>query len=238
MAKRAVRSGAGRKNGRSARVTPPVQPKEDESILVLADGSRIDKTTGLPWVEPTFADDARSAEPDAVAGTATADDTTGAPIRTNRASVDLPGPVQQINCIALILVYELWGLVEHEMATVTGLEANEVSRLRSLDAYKTMYNEIVAGVDRREVDNVRHLFVRDAMAARRKLKKLVDSRDEKVALGAVKDMLDRGGHRPVDIVEERKHEDKSLTITIVRRDETTGSPKLIEGIAERVDGQF
>ena len=48
----------------------------------------------------------------------------------------------------------------------------------------------------------------------------METASPKFALEAAKDLLDRGGHRPVDIVEHVNKMDGELRIVHIRKDET------------------
>ena len=65
---------------------------------------------------------------------------------------------------------------------------------------------------------------------------IVDMMDEEGALGfaAAKDILDRAGHRPADVVEHRHRLDNSLQIEIIRKDENTASLPVIDAEFEEL----
>lgn len=130
---------------------------------------------------------------------------------------DLPVPVGKMNVISLILVYSMFGVRDSEIALALGLtEANVVS-VRESPFYDQVQKEIKENILASDAEAVRSMFVQSSIRAVRKIDKLIDSKDSNVALSASKDVLDRAGHRPVDVHEHRVSVEGGLKIEYVDR---------------------
>ena len=70
------------------------------------------------------------------------------------------------------------------------------------------------------------MFVSSSKLAANKMVAMVNSSNEATALSAAKDILDRGGHRPADVVEHRLRVDGGLKIEIVRKDASSSFPTI------------
>lgn len=133
---------------------------------------------------------------------------------------ELPAPPREMNAISIVCFYTMLGVEDHDIGVATGLTAAQVGRIRMQDAYQTVYREITAAILDADAGNVRLSIQRAAQRAADRQIELVESEDEKIALGASNSVLDRAGHRPVDVVEHRIRSEQSLVIEIIKRDDT------------------
>lgn len=138
--------------------------------------------------------------------------------RAARRLADLPALPMALNTISIVLVYSLWGLSETDIAVATNLTEQQVTNIKSQDAYSKMQSEMIDNIRKSDEDNVRALINEHANTAVTNVVNLMSSEDDKISLAASKDILDRAGHRPADIVEHRHSMVDPLRIEIVRKD--------------------
>lgn len=139
---------------------------------------------------------------------------------------DLPDKPRVMNAVCLVLAYKLFGLSAEDIAHAVGTDAGRVDRILASDAYADMHRAVVRGVLDSEAAGIRDLFQHYSRAA---VSTLVDSlengkRADRIA--AARDLLDRAGHRPADVVEHRLRMEGGLTIEVIRRDGNTDVPTI------------
>lgn len=134
---------------------------------------------------------------------------------TRRKLIDFPTPPQQLNVLAVVASYTLIGLADEEIALATQVSIDQVKRIKMTDAYTEFERDVVATIKTESRTTVRDLIEQHATGAVERIAGLVTSDDEAIALHASKDILDRAGHRPADIVEHRHSMQGSLRIEYV-----------------------
>jgi len=137
-----------------------------------------------------------------------------------RTLKDLPDIPKNMNVISIILTYTLFGLSDEHIALATDLTLPQISNIKLSEAYSKYNDQIVSTLVKQEQDNVRGIFATHANTAANKLVTLVQSDNDGIALSAVKDLLDRDGHRPADIVEHNHTINDSLEIIYIVKNET------------------
>lgn len=181
----------------------------NDDILILADGTKIERATGkvLKDKKPSSVIEIPSprAAQEIVA-------------KTRRGIADMPVAPQQMNAISLCVFYTMWGLTPQDIAIQLGVSTQQVNTIKKLPEFQRLYDDIFKGVMETEANDVRGFFQQNARNAARKI---VELADEEGALGfaASKDILDRAGHRPADVVEHRHRLDNALQIEVIRKDE-------------------
>ena len=145
---------------------------------------------------------------------------------TRRKLSDLPASTQQLNIIAACCMYEMFGLSDKEIALALQITSVQVARIKAHDAYNRLREDTIQSLVTAQRDNVRSLIKQAAPKAVSKVAALIDSEDDKVALAASKDILDRDGHRPVDVVEHRMAMDATFKIEFVHKDNSSELPAL------------
>ncbi len=173
--------------------------------LVLADGTKINPLDGeviAPQAEPFVeVPNTEQVQREIVA----------ARCRIN----DLPVPTGQMNSISVILCYTLFGVADSDIAAILSIGADQVARIKETDSYAKIKNTIVETIIKSDMEGVRGLFVQNSRVAASKMFTLMDSENENTQLSAVKDVLDRSGQRPVDVVEHRHRIEGGLTIEYI-----------------------
>jgi len=184
-------------------------PDGDDHLLTLADGTQINMRTGRPVTRDGVA-------PGYVAipsNTEAVREVT----RVRRRLADLPELGARMNVVSAIAAYYMFGLEDFEIAHATGMTEGQVGRIRTTDAFTQIVDAITQNLVEGQAAGVRDMIEREAANAARNVVSLMSSDDEKVALVAAKDILDRAGHRPVDVVEHRHKVEGGLVIEYVSR---------------------
>lgn len=156
-------------------------------------------------------------------------------VPTNRAAVkeitavrrrvsELPDVPEKMNVVSVVLAYHLFGLPDREIGIATGLSEEQVGRIRMLDAFSSMMETVTESIAKQDMEDVRAMIEQNARNAVRKVSDLMNADAEAVQLSAAKDILDRAGHRPADVVEHRHKMEGGLHIVIERRDQSESVP--------------
>jgi hypothetical protein len=142
---------------------------------------------------------------------------------------DFPVPPKQMTSIGIILFYSMLGVTDHEINGITGLSEEQIGRIRMSDNYSEIQRTFLDHIVEHDIENVRSMFVEGSRVAASTMISLMKNSDsERIQMDAAKDVLDRAGHRPVDVVEHQHKVDGGLVIKIVRPDSLDDLP-VIEG---------
>ena len=193
--------------------------------LILADGTKIDPTTGQVIKDrPNFIEVPSNTEAQRQIA------------RTRRQLADLPLPPKQMNVISLVVMYHLFGLADFDIALALNITEDQVGRIKMLDAFTEMLDKVSHSIIEGESDDIRNFFVAHSRSMAQRMVDLAHSDDGKVAVVAARDLLDRAGHRPADVIEHRHKMEGDLTINIVKKDKTQQVPELDLQAVELLDG--
>lgn len=143
---------------------------------------------------------------------------------TRRKLGDLPLAPKHLNPIACICLYTMYGLDTQEISIATGLGIDQVNSIRMTNEYGIMQRAIVDTVMETDTADVKDYIKKAAGKAARKMESMVDHANPDVALRASKDVLDRAGLRPADVVEVRGRMDVGLIIEVVDKQADDGRP--------------
>lgn len=144
-------------------------------------------------------------------------------VATRRRLIDLPDLPERMNTIGIVLVYALFGLGVEDTALATGLSTMQITNIKDTDVYASLEKDTVQNILDSEAETVRGIFRQNARNA---AGRIVDAmnRPGVNSFNAAKDILDRDGHRPADIVEHRHQVSGGLVIEHVRRSEDKALP--------------
>ena len=197
-------------------------PDADEPF-VLADGTEIDPKTGLP-IPKEFVPVPTNTEAVEVVH------------RTRIRLSDIPVPPEQMNAVSVIVAYMAMGMSIEEIAIATKMTVKQVENVRQSDIYEELRGHLIKGITEADAENVRTLISQNTMDAARKVINLMkdDGAGKALQFNAAKDVLDRGGQRPVDVHEHRILKEDELRIVYIKRDENE-KPPTIELEAMEVD---
>lgn len=136
---------------------------------------------------------------------------------TRKKIADLPEVPKTMNAVGIVLSYTLFGLDDEEIAIATKLSVDQVGRIKLSDPYTQMHETIVRTVLDSETDVVRELLAKNARSAASVMVDALQAGSRTDRMAAARDILDRSGHRPADVVEHRHRVDGGLVIEYVRR---------------------
>lgn len=183
--------------------------------LILADGTRIDPTTGKAIKEKRstqrFVEIPSASEAQEIVA------------RTRRSIAEMPMPPQQMNTVSLVLFYTLWGLSKQDVAVAVGISLAQVKNIMELAQYKQISADLQKNILQQEATDIRAFFQKNAMFA---AEGIVDAAAEEGVLGfkAKQDILDRAGFRPADVVEHKHSMESSLKIEYIRKEAPADVP--------------
>jgi hypothetical protein len=139
---------------------------------------------------------------------------------------ELPDVPRTMNAVSVVLAYTLFGLDDEEIAIATGLTSAQIGRMKVGDPYTQMHDAIIRTVLDIETNVVRELFQKNARDAAQVMVRAMGEGNRADRIAAAKDVLDRAGHRPSDVVEHRHRMDGGLVIEIVKRDNAASVPTI------------
>jgi hypothetical protein len=148
-------------------------------------------------------------------------------MQVRRKVSDLPDVPRAMNTIGVVLTYTLYGLDDVEIGVATGLSIEQIGRIKVGDPYSQMYDAVVRAVLDTETAVVRDLFQKSARNAAQVVVRAMEEGTRADRVAAARDILDRAGHRPSDVVEHRHRMDGGLVIEIVRKD-TSGTFPVVD----------
>jgi len=146
------------------------------------------------------------------------------PVR--RSIDDLPDVPRVVNAACVVVALTLFGLDDDAIAQCTGADVERIGRIRTSDAYECMHEAVVRSVLEGEGRSVRDLF---SVHARHAVDAMVEALHEgrrADRITAARDILDRAGHRPADVVEHRHRMEGGLIIEVIKRDTDTDAPAI------------
>lgn len=184
----------------------------DDAIITLADGTVISTRTGRPVRSD-------AATPPGYIAVPTNAEAVREVVRVRRRLADLPEPPQRMNVISCVAAYYLYGLDDVEIAHAIGCTLGQVGVLKTTQAFTELVEAMQRSIVETQQDDVRAMLNAGARQAADTVMEMLASNDDKVALIAAKDVLDRAGHRPVDVVEHRHRVEGGLVIEYVKRGE-------------------
>ena len=145
-------------------------------------------------------------------------------VRTRRKLSDLPDVPRTMNAVSVVLSYTLFGLDDIEIALVTKMTEEQVTRVKATEGYAMMHESVIKSILEGETDNVRDIFSQHSRTAAGVLVEALHNGSRGDKMVAAKDFLDRAGHRPADIVEHRHRLDGGLIIEVINKDEKNVPP--------------
>ena len=140
-------------------------------------------------------------------------------VMRKRKIADLPVPPGKMTTISVVLGYSLMGVSDVEIAALLDLQETQVGRIRMSDEFREIRDEVVHNIVESDSDVVRDMLTRAGVLAASRITEGLNSNNEATRIHAAKDILDRGGHRPNDVVEHRHKVEGGLTIEHIRREE-------------------
>lgn len=132
---------------------------------------------------------------------------------------ELPLQDSKMNTISVILSYYLFGLSVNDISIMTKIPSEQISNIIMLPVFEEMVKKVTNAIIEKDTDDVRNFISKQTKKAATKVIEIMETASPKYALAAAQDLLDRGGHRPIDIVEHVNKMDGELRIVHITKDE-------------------
>ena len=139
--------------------------------------------------------------------------------RIRRKIDELPIQNGKMNTISVVLSYYLFGLSVNDISIITKLPTEQVQNIIMLPAFNEMLDKVTQSIIENDTDNVREFIAKQTKKAADKIVQIMETAPAKYSLAAAQDILDRGGHRPIDVIEHRNKMDGELRIVHITKDE-------------------
>lgn len=183
---------------------------DDPKYLKLGDGTLIDTNTGKRVLSTEINNAFAVGKQGTKVGAASYDG------GKRRYLDDLPCPAPQSKAIAIIASYFIFGLAPADIAHIMSTELANVTGVMESKDFQTFLDGMLQNLREHDTNKVRKQINDTALQAAKKISSLTGSFDEKVALAASKDVLDRV-ERDVDRASGRNNGERgSLTIRIIK----------------------
>ena len=140
-------------------------------------------------------------------------------VMAQRRLSDLPVPPNKMNTISMILCYSLMGINDSDIGTVLGLREEQVGRIRMSDSFREIREDVIHNIIESDQESVRSMISQAGVLAASRMVEGLNSTNEATRIHSAKDLLDRGGHRPVDVVEHKHQVEGGLRIEYVTKEE-------------------
>ena len=124
-----------------------------------------------------------------------------------------------MNTISVILSYTLFGISDDDISNIISLPIEQVVNIKKLDAYGELQTQFVKNIVESDLSDVRGMFVQQSRGAANVMFSAMNNEENGITtrMTAAKDVLDRAGQRPVDVVEHRHRMEGGLTIEYVEK---------------------
>ena len=147
---------------------------------------------------------------------------------TRRKLADLPLMPKAMHPVAVICMYTMFGLTTQDIAIATGISEHQVASIRMSGEYASIQKAVVQTVLECEMEDAKDYLNQQRLLAARKMVELVDSPDQRVAVKAAADVMDRTGMRPVDIMEVHHRMAADLRIVVLEQQPDDPSRPVID----------
>lgn len=184
---------------------------DDPAFITLADGTLIDARSGKRTVA-TEINKAFSDRPETSSLKRTQPQYEGS---SRRYLDDLPTGASQSRAVAVIAGYTLFGLSSADIADILKIDMDTVVGIIESDAYNLFLEAILQNVREHDRNKLRKILNDKANSAVTKITDLVGSKDEKVALKAAQDVLNRVAGDGLSDSTKTNNNGGGLTIRII-----------------------
>lgn len=132
---------------------------------------------------------------------------------------ELPLQDGKMNTISVILSYYLFGLSIRDISIMTKIPEENINNIIMTPMFDEMMKKVTTSILENDQNNVRDFVQQQTKKAAMKVMEIMETAAPKYALAAAQDILDRGGHRPIDVVEHINKMDGELRIVHITKDE-------------------
>lgn len=130
---------------------------------------------------------------------------------------DLPLDPKKMNGVAAMIVYRLLGMPDYEIAQALGTTDDKVKAIANAQVFTDLFNKISTQILDKHSSSIRVALAAMSRDALNKVYDIMVESDDKNALKAAQDILDRAGHRPADVVLHQHQVNGGLKIEFIQR---------------------
>lgn len=197
------------------------------NLLRLHDGTLIDPSTKQPIVHGKDSDEESKEQYDTLNDDDGVEDLDIIPLH-RRSIMDLSLTAQQLAFVNNVLVYSLWGLPDDEIMMQCQCTLEQLNHARNLEDYTRIKESLIQGLQASLMQDVDNVFAMAAPKAARSLVRNLKAKSPDIRMSAMKDILDRAGHRPADRVEHMHNigDGSELVIRVIKQDEANAIPTI------------
>jgi len=190
-------------------------------VIKLKDGTLIDTKSGKRVTKQTEVEKAMTA---VVAATPAAEFN----VSRRRYLDELPAKPELMNPLAVILMYRMFGLHDDDIAYLVSVDVERIQMLADTPEYTKLREVILTNVREFDQDIVRKTLNKNAILAAQSIANVLSNDEASIGeqLSAAKDILDRTGNRPVDVVEHRHSVNGGLVIRVVKQANAVDLPTI------------
>lgn len=196
------------------------------TMLPLANGIMIDTRTGQA-INPALSVDATEKKERPSRRTSEAGrDKNNRDIRTN--IVDLPADPKAVTTSAVVWMYYMLGLSDHDIADATGLTLPQIEHVKGLKLFDQLTDRVTRNMAVLVEQDMQGRISRMSGKALDSIEDIIDDGevDAAIKLRASQDMLDRAGFSPKQIIEHKHKVEGGLIIKYIEdeQDNTSSVP--------------
>jgi DNA-binding transcriptional MerR regulator len=136
---------------------------------------------------------------------------------TRRKLADLPGTTEQLSMYGAIIAFTASGISDAEIAVALQIPQQQVAAIKQSGPYRAMESSVIEAAKAVAEAEVQRVLAEKEHKAAQRLTELVDSVDEKIALTAARDVLDRRGHTAAQRVDIRQQMENTFRIVVEDR---------------------
>ena len=142
-------------------------------------------------------------------------------VASRKRIVDLPVPPEQMNTLSIVLCYAMFGIGEEDIANITHLPAEQIRAIKMTKGYGDLQEALVESITNSDIMSVRDMFVDHSRSAANIVVNTMNNPEIGIntRMSAANNVLDRAGHRPVDVVEHRHRVEGGLKIEYVKKED-------------------
>jgi len=181
-------------------------PKGTEP-LILADGTKIDPVDGAIVNE------------DVLVPVPNTEELKREVVAARKRISDLPVPPNKMNTLSVIIAYSIFGISDEDISLTLSIPLEQLKTIKISSVYTTLQKQLIDNILQSDASDVRGLFIQESRTAAQTMFTLMRSENETTRSVAAKDVLDRAGQRPVDVIEHLHKVEGGLVIEYVERKE-------------------
>jgi hypothetical protein len=137
-------------------------------------------------------------------------------ITVRRSLADVTVDFNQFNVVMLVTSYTMWGLDSFAIGKLLNLSESVVERVRDSETATEVHEQLIEAHKHAMAATVHGYITSESITAAATVVAAMSHKKTDIALSAAKDVLDRGGFRPVDRVEHSHSFEDELRIRYVQ----------------------